>query len=73
MENSGERLEAHFENRIYYFYLLSIKEKDVRITMYNTRYIFQLKEGEWVNSNLNFMNMSPKLMNVVLKVLKVIE
>lgn len=65
MNINTERLEAHFENRIYYFQLVSKAENEIKITMYNTPYTFVKKDDVWMNSSLNAMNMNKDLIAVV--------
>jgi len=52
-----QKLEAQFENRVYYFYTVSKAPERVVINMYSTEYIFVHKETGWENagSNKNIM------------------
>jgi hypothetical protein len=65
----NERLEAHFENRIYYFYLTERKPNEIHIKMYNTPYIFITGEEGWINSPVNKMVMAQGLVNAVIEAL----
>lgn len=64
-----DKLEAHFENRIYYFYLKQYEPTEIRIEMYSTPYTFIQKETRWVNHTNNKMNMAQPLINEVVKVI----
>jgi len=61
--------EAHFENRIYFFKLLKNDRDEVKITMYNTEYVFRKEDGKWIN-HANKMNMNAGLIAEVIKVVK---
>jgi hypothetical protein len=66
-----EKLAAHFENRIYYFYVTAKEPAEVIISMYGTRYMFIKKEDKWVNHVNNKMNMVVGLINAVLTTLNI--
>ena len=57
--------EAHFENRIYYFKLISKSKDEVVINSYNTVYTFR-KQGEVWKNHSNKMNMIQGLINAVI-------
>lgn len=61
-----DKLAAHFENRIYYFYLTNQQPAEIVISMYSTPYIFIKKEDKWVNHTNNKMQMNPKLIDAVM-------
>ncbi|NVM62187.1 hypothetical protein FHW88_000463 [Mucilaginibacter sp. SG538B] len=59
-------MEAHHENRVYYFHLKSRKENEIKITMYGTLYTF-IKSGEtWINNPSNVMEMKKGLIAAVM-------
>ena len=61
-----DKLAAHFENRIYYFYVRAKTENEVMSTMYQTPYTFIKKGDKWVNHLNNKMNMTlPLIAEVV--------
>jgi hypothetical protein len=60
------RLEAHYQNRIYYFQLLDKKPGEVSITMYNTPYSFVSAGERWENGKFNKMNMADGLIAAVM-------
>ncbi|MEX6688013.1 hypothetical protein QTN47_10935 [Danxiaibacter flavus] len=57
--------EAHFENRIYYFKLISKSKDEVVINAYNTVYTFRKNGDTWMNHS-NRMNMVQGLINAVI-------
>ncbi|GAB3922229.1 hypothetical protein [Mucilaginibacter myungsuensis] len=61
----ADRLEAHHENRIYYFTVTDKKPGELSISMYQTPYTFLEKDGVWVNSLGNKMNMVTPLIAAV--------
>lgn len=62
----SQRLEAHFENRTYYFTTENRKPGELKITMYGTPYTF-IKNGErWVNHQSNVMEMKSGLVGAVM-------
>ena len=61
-----EKLAAHFENRIYYFYVKAKTETEIMITMYQTPYTFIWKDDQWRNHLNNKMNMVQPLINAVI-------
>lgn len=58
--------EAHFENRVYFFKLISKTKEEVVIQSYNTIYTFRKQGDKWVN-HANRMNMVPGLINAVIE------
>jgi hypothetical protein len=60
------RLEAHYQNRTYYFNLVDKKPSEVVISMYGTLYTFVPAGVRWENSRANKMNMSDGLIVAVL-------
>lgn len=60
------RLEAHHQNRIYYFQLLDKKPNEVSISMYNTPYTFVPVGERWENGRTNKMNMADGLIAAVM-------
>jgi len=61
----AERLEAHFENRIYYFYVVEKKPEELSITMYSTPFTFVKKEKGWENVMANRQQMTLPLIQQV--------
>lgn len=62
----SERLEAHFENRTYYFTIETGKPGELKISMYGTLYTF-IKSGErWINHPSNLMEMKIGLVGAVM-------
>lgn len=57
--------EAHFENRIYFFKLISKSKEEVVINSYNTLYTFRKTGDTWMNHS-NRMNMIQGLINAVI-------
>ncbi len=62
-----ERLEAHFENRIYYFSTTSRTATEIRIVMYSTNYIFEFTDEGWRNATVNRMMMDNGLIQAVVE------
>ncbi|PWG78384.1 hypothetical protein [Pararcticibacter amylolyticus] len=62
-----ERLEAHFENRVYYFYLESQSDDEIFIRMYKTPYLFIKHNKTWINATSNKMAMADGLIEAVVK------
>lgn len=62
-----ERLEAHFENRIYYFTVESHIDNELKIIMYSTNYTFHKKDEVWENAPGNRMVMDRGLIASVVK------
>jgi hypothetical protein len=60
-----EKLSAHYDNRIYYFYVMAKTENELMITMYSTPYTFIKKDGVWRNHLNNKMNMIQPLIDAV--------
>jgi hypothetical protein len=61
----SERLEAHFQNRVYYFYLTDRKPEAFTISMYNFPYTIVKKNGRWQNHPANKMEMTSGLVVAV--------
>jgi hypothetical protein len=61
----SERLEAHYQNRIYYFFVKEKKDGELWIEMYKTPYYFVKKDGVWQNHSSNKMNMIDPLIEIV--------
>lgn len=61
------KLEAHYENRTYYFFVTSQDANELRITMYSTPYTFIRKDDEWINHSVNQMQMVQPLINAVIE------
>lgn len=64
--NMTERLEAHFEHRIFYFTIGNKKDNELIITMYNMQYILVNTGEKWMNHVNNKMAMSQGLINAVI-------
>ncbi|MDN3584379.1 hypothetical protein [Mucilaginibacter flavus] len=60
------KLEAHYQNRIYYFYIVDQKPAAITITMYTTPYTFVQVGERWVNHGSNRMEMATGLIAAVL-------
>ncbi|RXK81321.1 hypothetical protein [Filimonas effusa] len=60
------KLEAHFENRIYFFIVKNKSSDEVSIDMYGTPYTFIKKAGKWENRTGNKMNMVSGLIDAVI-------
>lgn len=60
------KLEAHYENRIYFFLVKSKSPEEVSIDMYGTPYTFTKKAGKWSNKIGNKMNMVTGLIDAVI-------
>lgn len=63
----AEKLEAHHENRVYYFKVISKKPDEVIIDMYTTIYTLVKNEGKWANGTGNKMNLVQGLVEAVIK------
>lgn len=64
------KLEAHYQNRTYYFFITEKKPLEVAIEMYNTRYSLIKKGEHWVNHPSNKMEMSTGLTQAVIEAIK---
>lgn len=60
-----QRLEAHYQNRIYYFFVTEKKDSEFSIDMYKTPYTFLKKDSEWQNHSANKMQMINPLVQIV--------
>ncbi|MBN9296002.1 MAG: hypothetical protein J0I41_03275 [Filimonas sp.] len=58
--------EAHFENRIYFFKLVSKTKDEIKVEMYSTPYTLVKQEDKWRNHN-NKMNLTQGLVDAVVK------
>lgn len=63
----SERLEAHFEHRIFYFTINSKKDNELSIIMYNMSYTLVNTGEKWINHIGNKMTMSQGLINAVVQ------
>lgn len=61
------KLEAHYENRIYFFTVTAKTATEISIDMYTTPYTFIKTEKGWENRMGNKMNMVPGLIEAVIK------
>lgn len=61
----SQRFEAHYENRIYYFFITDKKDTELSIDMYKTPYTFIKKDGQWQNIASNKMQMIAPLVQIV--------
>lgn len=66
---SQPRLEAHFENRVYYFTLTSKTPEKISISMYSTDYTFVKTEKGWENATSNKNQMAGGLIRAVVETL----
>lgn len=64
------KLEAHFENRVYYFIVVNKGNEEISINMYGTPYTFLKKDQGWLNHPGNKMNMVQGLINAVIETVK---
>ncbi|WP_184545393.1 hypothetical protein [Mucilaginibacter sp. FT3.2] len=62
----ADKLEAHYQNRVYYFTLKEGKPGEISIDMYSTPYIFVKKGDKWVNHAFNRMDMGDGLIAAVI-------
>jgi hypothetical protein len=63
----SQRLEAHFENRIYYYFIIAdSKPGELKISMYGTPYTFIKSGGRWVNHPSNPLEMKSGLIGAVM-------
>ncbi len=65
---SQTRLEAHYENRTYYFYLISKSPNKISINAYSTEYTFLKTEKGWENAPTNKNMMAYGLIAVMIQV-----
>lgn len=66
MENS--RTSAHFENREYFYTLISKSPTEVKVRLYSTDYLLiKDKEGKWVNHHSSRNAMSAGLIQAVIE------
>ena len=61
------KYSAKLDNRTFSFILTESKPTEIRIDMYNTPYTFVLKDDKWQNHSSNKMDMSPGLIQAVMK------
>lgn len=69
----SERLQAHYENRIYYFNLIKKDAERVVVNLYSTEYALEKKDGTWQNAVSNKNNLSDGLLSAVLRTIGVIS
>jgi len=67
---SQPNLEAPYENRVYYFNIISHDARQVSINMYSTLYIFVKAGDSWENHPNNKNNMVPGLIDSVIHVVQ---
>lgn len=60
------RLEAHYDDRIYYFTVLERQPSKVVIEMYKAAYVFVNKDGKWLNDVSNPLQMVEGLIAAVI-------
>lgn len=70
---SKQILEAHYENRVYYFNVINKDSKQIAINMYSTPYIFVKVDNKWENHANNKNNMVQGLVDVVVATLEAME
>jgi len=70
--NMESRLEAHYQNRTYYFQIIEKKPDIVSISMYNTLYSFIPVGERWENHKHNKMDMAGGLIAAILASIGVI-
>jgi hypothetical protein len=63
------RLEAHFENRVYYFELIQKDDKQVRIEIYSTPYVLVKTKSHWENHLSNKNDLAAGVINSVMETL----
>lgn len=63
---SQTRLEAHFENRVYYFVVTSKTPEKISISMYSTAYTFIRTDKGWENAVANKNLMVQGLVDAVI-------
>lgn len=61
------KLEARFENRVYYFTITAKSADKLVINMYSTEYAFQLKDTHWENAVSNKNMMAQGLVDAVVE------
>ncbi|GGH73670.1 hypothetical protein HNQ91_003702 [Filimonas zeae] len=59
------KLEAHFENRIYFFVIEKKEPNELTVNLYGTQYTFEKTDKGWMNKKGNRMNMVPGLIKAV--------
>ncbi len=60
-------LEAHYDDRIYYFTVETKGAKEIIIQMYNTHYNFVKTEKGWVNGNGNRFKATQGLVDSIIE------
>ncbi|HEY0298804.1 MAG TPA: hypothetical protein VGB84_06250 [Arachidicoccus sp.] len=58
-------MEAHFENRIYFFDIISKDKNEVVVELYKMTYTFVKVDGRWRNHVNNRMVMRQELLEVI--------
>lgn len=64
------KLEAHYENRVYFFVVEKKDPTEISINMYGTPYTFVKTDKGWVNRFGNKMHMVQGLVDAVIEVVK---
>jgi len=64
---SVNKLEAHFEFRVYYFIIVRREPTQITIEMYSTPYTFVKVGNEWENHTSNKNNMAAGLIAAVME------
>ncbi|MBS7564843.1 hypothetical protein KHS38_10545 [Mucilaginibacter sp. Bleaf8] len=59
------RLEAHYDDRIYYFTVFERAPNKIIIEMYKATYVFVSKDGKWANDLSNPLQMVDGLIAAV--------
>lgn len=58
-------MEAHYDDRIYYFNTISINKTEIVVELYKTTYTFTKVDGRWQNHTSNRMTMRQELLEVI--------
>ncbi|WP_158825870.1 hypothetical protein [Mucilaginibacter lacusdianchii] len=61
------RLEAHYDDRVYYFTVVEKSPQKIVIEMYKAPYIFLQQDGVWRNDVANQLQMVDGLIAAVVK------
>jgi hypothetical protein len=64
------RLEAHYDDRIYYFILVDRTPQRITIEMYKATYVFVPEDGKWVNYFGNQLQMTDGLIAAVINAIQ---
>ncbi|MCX2429894.1 hypothetical protein [Pedobacter sp. GR22-10] len=68
---STHRLEAHYQDKTFFFKTVSINKDEVRIEMYGTIYILVKTGDQWQNHSSSRYELASGLIGAVLETLKV--